>query len=81
MRVILLHGAEVNPIGPSLWKPLHEAALRNLDTVERLTKHGADVDVRDLDDYTLLHWAAEAGKTDVVKFLVERRPEAIREKN
>jgi ankyrin repeat protein len=80
MRAILQHGAETNQDGP-LEKPLHEAASRNLDTVELLVEHGADVDVRDLDGNTPLHLAASEGKIDVVKFLVERWPEGVREKS
>jgi ankyrin repeat protein len=80
MRAILQHGAEVNP-NTHVEKPLHEAAERNLDTVKLLVEHGADVDVRDLQENTPLHLAAGAGKTDVVKFLVERWPEGMRETN
>jgi hypothetical protein len=80
MQAILQHGAEVNPIGYSE-TPLHEAALRNLDIVELLVEHGADVRETNSDLNTPLHLAASAGKTDVVKFLVERWPEGMRETN
>jgi ankyrin repeat protein len=80
VRAILQHGAEVNPIGYSE-TPLHEAALRNLDIVELLVEHGADVRETDSDLNTPLHYAALAGKIDVVKFLVERWPEGTRETN
>jgi ankyrin repeat protein len=80
MRAILQHGAEVNPDLP-FEKPIHEAAQRNLDTVELLVEHGADVEDRDHQDNTPLHLAALAGKTDVVKFLVARWPEGTRERN
>jgi hypothetical protein len=81
MRAILQHGAKVNSTGRHDFAPLplHEAVQRNLDTVELLVEHGADVRWRDyqLAGNTPLHLAAVAGKTDVVKFLVERWPEGL----
>jgi ankyrin repeat protein len=74
MRTILQHGAEVNRIG-DYENPLHEAAWRNLDTVKLLLEHGADIERRDLEGNTALHWAAAQGKSDVVRFLVEKWPE------
>jgi ankyrin repeat protein len=81
MRAILQHGVEVNPIGHIGQTPLHKSVRRSLDSVEILVKHGADVEQRDDDGNTPLHLASEAGKTDVVKFLVERWPEGTRETN
>jgi ankyrin repeat protein len=71
MRAIVQHGAEVNPDGPMM-TPLHEVAQRDLDTVKLLVEHGEDVEVRDFQQHTSLHLAATTGKTDVVKFLIER---------
>jgi ankyrin repeat protein len=71
MRTILQHGAEVRYYE----NPLHEAARRNLDTVKLLLEHGADIEGRDLEGNTALHWAAAQGKSDVVRFLVEKWPE------
>jgi hypothetical protein len=69
MRAILQHGVEVP------WGVLHEAAQRNLVAVQLLLEHGVDVEQRYSFLNTPLHLAANAGKTDVVKFLVERWPE------
>jgi ankyrin repeat protein len=80
IRAILQHGAEINPDGPH-GNPLSEAAPRNLHTVELLVEHGADVQQREAGANTPLHFAASAGKTDVVKFLVERWPEGMRATN
>jgi ankyrin repeat protein len=80
MRAIVQHGAEVNPDGP-MTTPLHEAAQRDLDTVKLLMEHGEDVEVRDFQQHTPLHLAATTGKTDVVKFLIERWPEGMRERD
>jgi ankyrin repeat protein len=71
MRAILQLGVEVSAIGP-FEQPLHDAVRRNIDTVELLVEYGADVRERDLAGNTSLHWAANAGKIDVVRFLVER---------
>jgi hypothetical protein len=57
MQAILQHSAEMNPDGPH-GNPLHEAAVRNLDTVEFLVEHGADVRQTDLGGNTPLHFAA-----------------------
>jgi ankyrin repeat protein len=80
MRAILLRGAEVNP-NTTLRKPLHESAKCDLAAVQLLVEHGADVKDAD-DDYkaTPLHYAAEGGEIEVVRFLVERWPEGIRER-
>jgi ankyrin repeat protein len=79
MRAILLHGADANPDIPR--RPLHDAAERNITAVELLVEHGADVKETDSLSRTPLHLAAEMGKIDVVKFLLERWPEGIRERN
>jgi ankyrin repeat protein len=68
MRVILQHDVEMT----HFWRLLYQAAQRKLTAVELLVKHGADVEARDYDENTPLHLAAAKGKTDVVKFLVER---------
>jgi ankyrin repeat protein len=78
MRAILQHGVEVNGIG-SHEGPLHQSARRNLDAVELLVQYGADVEETDSDASTPLHYAAKAGKIDVVKFLVQLWPEGVRE--
>jgi ankyrin repeat protein len=80
MREILRHGAEVNPNVQSE-KPLHEAVQRSLDAVKLLLEYGADMDGRDHDGRTPLHFAAMAGKIDVVEFLVTRSHEAMRERD
>ena len=41
------------------------------DIVRFLVENGADVNARDEDDQTALHWAARKGHIDIVCFLVE----------
>jgi hypothetical protein len=77
MRVILRHGAQVNP-KTNYDTVLHEAAIRNLDMVKLLVNHGAHVQARGCVQITVLQSAAKAGKLDVVKFLVEQWPEGVR---
>ena len=51
---------------------LHFAAHRDRqDMVRLLVKHGANVDVRDENDFTPLHKAAWEGSLDMVKLLLE----------
>jgi ankyrin repeat protein len=50
---------------------LHEAAANgDNDRVERLLKDVADVNLRDRDERTVLHWAAIKGHPQVVKTLL-----------
>jgi ankyrin repeat protein len=80
MRAILQHGAQLNLCRH--WEmPLHEAARRNLEAVKLLVEYGADVEETEEDLKTPLHAASEAGKLDVVKFLVELSPEGIRKRD
>jgi ankyrin repeat protein len=67
----MIFPAEVN-LNTYYEKPLQQSAQRNLDTVRLLVEHGADDEERDYAWNTPLHMAAARGKTDVVRFLVER---------
>jgi ankyrin repeat protein len=80
MLALIRRGAAVNP-HCRIQKPLHDAASRNLLTVALLLDHGADPRTRDDEDNTPLHCAAAAGKTDVVRFLLQRAGESIRDTN
>jgi ankyrin repeat protein len=74
MRALLRHGVQVDtpPGVKCYWKPLHLAAGCNIDSVKLLLQHGVDVRTKSsCHDYTPLQCAAQKGKTDVVKFLVE----------
>jgi ankyrin repeat protein len=79
MPVLVQHGADVNPDRHSIYQPLHEAAKHSLAAVRFLVDHGASVGERDILDRMPLHLAAARGKTDVVKFLLEQRPEGARD--
>jgi ankyrin repeat protein len=75
MRTILQHGAKLR----SQWKMLHKAG--SLEAAQVLVEYGADVTRRADVFNTPLQEAAEAGKTEVVEFLVERWPEGMRAKD
>jgi ankyrin repeat protein len=77
MRAALRNGAQ---IGSGDGSALLQAAKHNIDAVKLLLEHGADVKVKDTSWKTPLHTAARAGKTDVVRLLLEHWPEGIREK-
>jgi ankyrin repeat protein len=81
LRALLEYGADGNLFLPSHGTALHQAAQCSLDAVEILVFYMADVEVRDVQFNTPLHLAAKAGKTDVVKFLVEEWPEGMRATN
>jgi ankyrin repeat protein len=62
-------------------RPLHYYMERcNIGPMKLLLEHGADVKIRGYRGDTLLHTAARAGMTDVVRLLLERWPETTREK-
>ena len=50
--------------------PLLHHAQRNRDVFKLLLAQGADINVEDEDDMTLLHWAARRGDKDFVEFLL-----------
>ena len=49
-----------------------EVGKNNLKKVEAYIEQGGDVDAKDQQNRTLLHWACAQGKTQVVKLLVEK---------
>ena len=75
IEALLLVGTDINIVGDSLYghgSPLHVAVQRNYqDIAELLLKHGAVVDLRDLNDYTPLANAAWNGDLGMVKLLLD----------
>jgi hypothetical protein len=49
-----------------------EVVKNNFKKVEAYIEQGGDVDAKDQQNRTLLHWACAQGKTQVVKLLVEK---------
>jgi ankyrin repeat protein len=75
IRELLQRRADVN-LG---WmKPLCTAAELNLDLVQLLLSHGAQLDARCVSGETAIHCAAMAGKLDIIRFLVGAWPEGLR---
>lgn len=53
-------------------KQLHDAVTEgDLHEVERLIGIGAEINIRDEDGWTLLHWAACYGHTNVMDYLIK----------
>ena len=75
IEALLLVGTDINIVGDSLYgngSALHVAVQRNYqDIAELLLKHGAVVDLRDLNDYTPLANAAWNGDLNMVKLLLD----------
>jgi ankyrin repeat protein len=56
--------------------PLHLACIRgHYNVVEVLVMHGADINARDIDRNTALHYSAEYGHAMIVSWLLQRRPD------
>ena len=51
---------------------LTAAANGKIEKVRNLLDEGVDVDTRDSDNRTILHWAARKGHADIVQLLLER---------
>ncbi|KAM3528522.1 hypothetical protein NHJ13051_002343 [Beauveria bassiana] len=77
LLVLLEDGADIDAIdevGGST-ALTHAAWLKADAMVPLLLDHGADVNLRDLDDRTALHWAAEGTYADLVEVLLDRGAE------
>ena len=46
--------------------------MNHLPIVEYLISKGANIEAKDNDDQTPLHWASKHGNTNVVKYLVSK---------
>lgn len=75
VKLQLQNGADINQLGRSWYEfgsPLHLAVREgHQDIAELLIKNGAEVDVRDHNDYTPLHNAAWNGNLEMVKLLLD----------
>jgi ankyrin repeat protein len=79
MRTLLLHGVDVNSsVRACTPTPLNLAAERNIEAVKLLLEHGAEGKLRCVCSETPLHGAVRAGKIDVVRLLLERLPDDMR---
>jgi ankyrin repeat protein len=82
MRAVLRYGAKVSPIGGlRAFTPLHVAARINQEAVKVLLQHGANANKGNLYLRTPLHNAARFGTCEAVALLVERCPQAMKEKD
>jgi len=75
---LLMSGADPNLLGDPDRYPLHvacsfaETCFIDLDKIQALVYHGADVNAKTVDEgLTALHYASAKGLFDAVKFLVE----------
>jgi ankyrin repeat protein len=83
VQVLLDCKVAVNAQNDSDWAPLHDASdgdrfatTRNVvqsfpDTIQLLLEHGADVNIRGLDDSTRLHRATNNGNAEIVRMLLK----------
>ncbi|NOT60884.1 MAG: ankyrin repeat domain-containing protein [Acidobacteria bacterium] len=74
-RLLIAHGADVNPLqAASGLKPLHEAAANgDLAIARLLLEHGADLNAKTHDGKTPLALALARNQTEMVAFLRERK--------
>lgn len=60
---------------------LEAISSENVNILKMLIDSGAELDVKNLDEVTLLHEAAEYRDLSILKFLLEAVPDYIRAKN
>jgi len=46
------------------------AAYGDLEKIKKLLNSGIDIDIKDQDEYTMLHWATQEGHLEVIKSLI-----------
>ena len=80
LRRLLELGGDPNGKSPFNNKPLHQAVWRGRtrEFFDLLFEYGAEVDLPTQDGKTAYALAARAGKTEIMGWLVERRPGAPR---
>jgi ankyrin repeat protein len=66
---LLSSGANANFLGNDGSRPVHQVA-HNSQILQRLGEKGADVNIRDLNGETALHWAARKGSISGVEWLL-----------
>lgn len=69
---LLLNGAKTNVKDSSGRYPVHFAALRDEPMFRILCNAGADIEVRDKTERTVLHAAAQSGSYNLVKLILEK---------
>ncbi|MGL9726268.1 MAG: ankyrin repeat domain-containing protein [Wolbachia sp.] len=52
--------------------PLHMAVFGSLDMVKYFKKRGTDINIKDRYGNSLLHYTAEGGELDIVKYFIEK---------
>ena len=71
VKLLIEHGAPVNPTTKTGFTPLHWAASRNAtDTVIILIENGANINAKAKSGITPLHWAASKNAADAIKLLI-----------
>jgi len=70
VQLLIEHGAKTTVVTRDGVTPAHLAAERSLEILQLLLEHGAAVRCRDGARQSLLHFAARAGCTDCVRFLL-----------
>ncbi|MGE5457502.1 MAG: ankyrin repeat domain-containing protein [Methanococcaceae archaeon] len=74
VKSLLKKGADPNTQSNNQFKvaPIHSAcSISNYEITELLLKNGANVDARQLHDYTPLHSAAHNGRIEIAKLLID----------
>jgi ankyrin repeat protein len=79
MKLLINSGVDVNGEDRLGRRPIHFALYRTLEQVEYLRGRGADLFAKDVMQRNALHFAVASGRLDIVKYVLNEKPELVNE--
>ena len=79
VKALVNRGVDVKGEDGLRRRPIHFALYRTLERVKYLREKGADLSVKDVMDRNALHFAVVSGRLDIVKYVINEKPELVNE--